>query len=162
VQKSILMFLLAVFALAIGVWTNNALKTDFSTLSGDSYKWQEFDDKWVVINYFAEWCAPCLKEIPELNDFSVYATEHQDLALFGISYDQVNEQQLIILRDKYGIDFELIKSVDSKMPNGRPKSLPATFLISPNGEVFKQLLGEQTNLQLQQKWQAAKQIYSSK
>lgn len=153
---------MAILALASGLWANNALKTDFSTLSGDSYQWREFSEKWVVVNYFAEWCAPCLKEIPELNAFAEFATEHNDLALFGISYDQVSEQQLIILRDKYGIDFELIKSVEGEMPNSRPKNLPATFLIAPNGEVFKQLLGEQSNLQLQQKWQAAKQIYARK
>jgi thiol-disulfide isomerase/thioredoxin len=151
---------MAILALVAGLWANSSLKSDFSTLSGDSYQWRDFDDQWVVVNYFAEWCAPCLKEIPELNAFSEFALGHQDLALFGISYDQVNAQQLTELRDKYGISFELIKNVTGEMPNTKPKNLPATFLIAPNGEVFRQLLGEQTNLQLQQKWLAAKQIYA--
>lgn len=160
VQKTSVIVVLGLIAAFSGVWLNSAMQKDFETLSGQPYKWSDFEDKWVVVNYFAEWCAPCIKEIPQLNAFAQFAAQHEDLSLFGVSFDDLTDTELTAIQEKYEIEFDLIKSHYQHMPNQRPKSLPATFLIAPDGQVFKQLLGEQTDLQLQQKWAAAKQIYA--
>ena len=39
---------------------------------------------WIVVNYWADWCAPCIKEIPELNDF---AKENTDILVYTFNFD---------------------------------------------------------------------------
>jgi peroxiredoxin len=148
-KKSILI-ISAMAALLSGAFSYSYFKTDFATLAGDSYRWNELRGQWVVVNYFAAWCAPCLREIPELNKFSLFATKQDNISLFGLSYDPLSDEALAELRDKYQMEFPLITSKNASMPNPRPQSLPATFIISPKGEVVKQLSGEQTNESLQQ------------
>lgn len=148
-KKSILM-IFAMAALLSGAFSYSYFKPDFETLAGDSYRWNKLRGQWVVVNYFAAWCAPCLREIPELNQFSQFADENTNISLFGVSFDPLSKEALEELRDKYQMVFPLIVSNDARMPNPRPQSLPATFIISPRGEVVKQLSGEQTNDSLQQ------------
>lgn len=147
--KNLFAIVISVVALSAGVYAFKSFQFDFETIQGEKVSWQDLRGEWVVVNYFAEWCAPCLKEIPELNDFAAHTVQQQGVKFYALSYDQVSEQELLGLQEKYAMQFPLVLTQDPKMPNQRPKSLPATFIISPEGKVIKQLLGEQTNQKLQ-------------
>ena len=149
VNKNILLIAVAIAAMVAGIWMFQKSQFDFVTLDGDKYRWQDLQGEWVVVNYFAEWCAPCLKEIPELNAFANYAAQTENVSLFAISYDALPPEELQQIKQKYDIQFDLIDSREPKMLNQQPQNLPATFIISPEGKVLKQLLGEQTNESLQ-------------
>ncbi|WP_286019484.1 TlpA disulfide reductase family protein, partial [Candidatus Venteria ishoeyi] len=41
----------------------------FEDLLGTQHKLSDYQGKWVVLNYWATWCPPCLRELPTLNDF---------------------------------------------------------------------------------------------
>lgn len=140
--KKILVLALGIMALGAGILAFNAQRPDFTTVDGTHYQWQELQGKWVVVNYFAQWCAPCLREIPQLNTF--YSQNNPQIKLFAISFDAVSAQQLTDMQQKFDIQFPLIAKVSGPLPMLRPKSLPATFLIAPDGTVAKQLLGEQS------------------
>lgn len=155
--KKLLVPLVAVASMGVGVWAFQSAQYDFETLEGDKYAWSEFEGQWVVVNYFAEWCAPCLKEIPELNGFAQFAEQNEHVSLFAVSYDALSKDELTALKQRYNMSFALIDSQAPKMLNERPKSLPATFIITPDGNVAKQLLGEQTNEKLQQVIEALNQ-----
>ncbi len=135
------MSLTAVIALLLGVWVNIAVKADFVTLEKQKYSWSSLQGKWLVVNYFAEWCVPCLREIPELNQF--HQQNKQDILLFGVSFDQVSPEQLKGLQEKYNIQFPLIAQLDTLPWLQPPSSLPTTYIIGADGEVKKQLKGEQ-------------------
>jgi hypothetical protein len=70
--------------------------------------------------------------------------------LFAISFDPASDQQLTDMQQKFDIQFPLIAKVKGPLPMLRPKSLPASFLIAPDGTVAKQLLGEQSAESLSQ------------
>lgn len=142
-QKWLLGFV-AVAALAAGILLQQSRQADFETLDGQGYQWRDLEGQWVVVNYFAEWCAPCLREVPELNAFAEYAESRDDLALFAVSFDALSEEKLREIQQKYAMQFDLIASLEPVMPNQKPQQLPATYIISPQGEVVKRVLGEQT------------------
>lgn len=145
-NKSALIYLiwsiLALIAFVAGLWASKQWSYDFKTLDGKTYKHTNLQGDIVLVNYFAEWCAPCLREIPELNEF--YHQAPDKVKLFAVSFDNLSEEELINIKSKYNIQFPLISSFDTNFAFDKPQYLPATFVIHPSGELAGQLLGEQT------------------
>lgn len=135
----------AVFAAVLGIVTHNLSRFDFQTIEGEKLEWNDMQGQWVVLNYFAEWCAPCLREVPELNEF-YHLAKAANIRLLAASYDALSYEELSQLTEKYTMEFDVIRTdPQPKMPVNKPQQLPATFLISPEGKVVKKLLGEQTS-----------------
>lgn len=137
-----LCLLLAVIAFTGGLLAYRFISYDFTTLDDKKYKHSELIDSVVVVNYFAEWCAPCLREIPELNEF--YHQAPNNVKLFAVSFDNLSDEKLREIKAKYNIEFPLVSDISTPFLFEKPQYLPATFIIKPNGELAGQLLGEQT------------------
>ncbi|MDF2177560.1 TlpA disulfide reductase family protein [Aliiglaciecola sp. CAU 1673] len=154
-RQNLIALTIGLLALGAGLVSYDWHKADFSTLGGEQYHWSELQDHYVVINYFAEWCAPCLRELPELNAFAKGIGD-KPVKLFGVSFDPLNKEALQDLATRYNIEFELVLPEPlPNLPNPMPKGLPATFIIGPDGKVARQLLGEQTSDGL---WQILTQL----
>lgn len=148
-KTGLMYFAAGAMSLAIGLGVYWHQQKDFTVLDGNTGRWQDYHGEYVVINYFAEWCVPCLREVPELNAFAQYASAESGVSLFAISFDDLDNDSLRAIRDKYNMEFDLIETAEANMPNPRPGSLPATFIIGPDGKVLTQLLGEQSSEKLQ-------------
>jgi len=138
--------LTGLFALLVGLWTQQHLKVDFTTIEGTEHRWSNSQENWTVVNYFAEWCAPCLREMPELNHF--YQQHNADIDIYAVSFDPLNKEQLIVLKQKYDIQFPIIEKLHTLPWTMPPNSLPTTYILDVHGKVQKQLKGEQSSEKL--------------
>jgi len=99
--------------------------------------------KWLVINYWAIWCAPCRKEIPELNQLAQQLAGSAEV--FAVNFDGKQGQELAKEAKELGITFTVLAQDPAPRFNlPRSTALPMTYLIAPNGELKQTLLGEQT------------------
>lgn len=114
---------------------NTDMTAEFSL---DNYK-----GKWLILNYWAEWCAPCIKEIPELNELNTAYSN--DLDVVAVNFDHIKGQALIDLAAKMKIDFHVIEQDPANILRlSRPASLPTTYLFGRDGKLYAKLVGPQT------------------
>ena len=109
----------------------------------ENFSISAYKGKWLVINYWAEWCAPCIKEIPELNELDERYSGK--LTVLAVNFDGVKGEQLQNLGNKMGIKFkQLADDPADELRLTRPMSLPTTYLFNPEGELAFKLVGPQT------------------
>jgi thiol-disulfide isomerase/thioredoxin len=104
----------------------------------------QLDGQWLVINYWAEWCAPCRTEIPELNALE-QQFKGQGARVLGVNYDALQGPALSAASAKMGIEFTVLAQDPApryQLP--RADVLPVTYIIDDKGRTRERLLGEQT------------------
>ena len=100
------------------------------------------EGRWVVINYWAEWCKPCIKEIPELNALD---RKYKQVAVLGVNYDGKTGEQLQTQITALKIDFPTLLQEPSEVLGVQlPSVLPTTLILNPDGQLVATLVGPQT------------------
>jgi thiol-disulfide isomerase/thioredoxin len=127
----LLLFIMALFATAPSV----AEIVDFMLpdLQGKTVSLSDFRGKWVIVNYWATWCPPCLDEIPEL--VSLYEENKDKLVVLGIDYEEVNNDYLREFVESQMITYPVVRMDPKPVTRlGPVTGLPTTYIISPEGE----------------------------
>ena len=132
----------AAMCLALGLSSCGPI--DFEYADGSAGRYADWRGHWVFVNYWAEWCAPCRYEIPQLNAFRAAMAGH-DAMVVGVNFDGVDGAALQGLIHRMKIEFP----VTTQDPRGRfgyemPSVLPTTVVIDPKGTVAATLVGPQT------------------
>ncbi len=116
-------------------------QVEFTFSDGQQKSLNSFKGGWVVVNYWATWCKPCIEEIPELNKLN----QSNDVIVFGVNYDGLIGEELLNEVKVLGINYDLIVVDPSEnIKIKRPSALPATALIDRNGITRTVLYGPQT------------------
>ena len=106
----------------------------------------DFKGQWIVINYWAKWCKPCLKEIPELNEFD---RKFDNVTVLGVNYDGATGDDLSQQIRDFSIEFPVLSNDPAtQLGTRRPSVLPTTLILNPQGELTATLVGPQTVLSL--------------
>ncbi|XKG39584.1 TlpA family protein disulfide reductase [Marinobacter sp.] len=122
-------------------------QTEFEKANGEPLAWESLRGDWVFVNYWAEWCKPCLEEIPELNELD----EADNITVLGVNFDGVQGQSLLNLGQKMGIEFTILAEDPAPAFNWKlPVALPATFIVNPAGELVETRFGPQTEQELRE------------
>jgi len=101
------------------------------------------DGRWLLVNYWAEWCKPCLEEIPELQAF---AAQHAARArVVMVNFDGATGDALAAQAARLGITLPMLESDPAaQLGTTRPQVLPTTLVIAPDGRLGATLIGPQT------------------
>ena len=98
--------------------------------------------QWIVINYWAKWCKPCIKEIPELNELD---QQYSQVTVLGVNYDGATGEELATQLADLGVEFAMLAEDPASSLNlPRPVVLPTTIILDPAGKHSQTLLGPQT------------------
>jgi thiol-disulfide isomerase/thioredoxin len=124
---------------------------DFSLpkLGGGELAVSDFRGQWVVLNYWATWCAPCRKEIPEL---SMMHAERADITVLGLAFEEADGADFEAFLGEFDVSYPLLQ-VDvfhPPEPFGAPKVLPTTIVLDPAGRPVKAFLGPVTRAAIEQ------------
>ncbi len=119
---------------------------DFYDVDGQGYRFSDFSGKYQVINYWATWCAPCIKEIPELIALD---ESHDNVVVFGVNFDSPEGAEAVAQIEKMKITFPVYRDDPYELLGiEQPQVLPTTVIIGPDGNVIDTLVGPQTEASL--------------
>ena len=112
--------------------------TEFSLpdLDGNLQTLAPYKGKWIIINYWATNCPPCLKEIPELERFH-QRHKDKDAVVVGVNYEDIKSSWLEDFIESVKMTYPVLRAKpDTLTPFGAIKILPTTIIISPAGELM--------------------------
>ncbi|MDD2914914.1 MAG: TlpA disulfide reductase family protein [Gallionella sp.] len=120
--------------------------TDFSLedMRGETHRLEDYRGKWVLVNFWATWCPPCLNEIPELS--SLHNThKDKDLVVIGIAIDSGSSGKVADFAKAHGISYPVVMG-NRKITRqiGELDVLPTSYLYAPNGKQVSYQAGEVT------------------
>ncbi len=118
---------------------------DFSLpqLNDELVALSDYRGQWVILNYWATWCAPCRKEIPELSELH---QQREDITVLGIAYEDIDKAMFTEFLEEFFVSYPILVAdvYQPPEPFGAPKVLPTTIILDPTGRSVKAFLGPVT------------------
>lgn len=126
---------------------------EIATLDGKGFDLAALRGKWVVLNWWATWCTPCIKEIPDLNALS----RRDDVEVLGLDFEEIERGDLDAFLAEHPIEYPVAPVDVFEPPAGFPvpRGLPLTYVVAPDGVVAKAFLGPVTRAELERVIDAA-------
>jgi thiol-disulfide isomerase/thioredoxin len=119
--------------LAAGPLAAEPVDFTLDDLDGKAVSLSDFRGKWVIVNYWATWCPPCLEEIPDL--VQLYEDNRDTLVVLGVDFEEVNTEYPREFVDSHFMTYPVVRSEPLPVtPLGPVLGLPTTYIISPEGE----------------------------
>jgi len=115
-------------------------KLQVQTVDGKTYNLAEHRGQWVVVNFWATWCGPCLQEMPEL---SALHAMRGNVEVVGLAYEDIEPAEMIEFLQKHPVTYPIaiLDPYNPPQDFATPRGLPTTYLIAPDGKVAKQFVG---------------------
>lgn len=131
----------------------DALDFSLDTLEGKPIKLSQFEGKIVVLNFWASWCPPCRKEIPDL-----IAAQNQyrsrGVEILGVAVDGDQPEKIEAFARKHGINYTIALDDGQTFEAWGGSAIPLTFFIDRQGRVRERFDGlitrEELDVRLQQ------------
>ena len=120
-----------------------SLVVDFelSDIHGKMHRLSDYRGQWVIVNFWATWCAPCLEEIPMLREIAKMEEPVQPVVI-GIDFEEIEKEPLQKFIEEFEIDYLVLLIGDTPLIPFEPlKGMPTTFVVSPEGKIVYRHVG---------------------
>jgi thiol-disulfide isomerase/thioredoxin len=138
-------------ALLLALFSNGLIAAEFRVADtvGVSHSLAQYQGKWVLVNFWATWCPPCLAEIPEFS--ALYQSrKNKDLMVLGIAVDFDDPKLVFEFAERQKMSYPLILGDDEVTAQfGKINVLPTTFLYDPKGKKVLHRIGPLTRAELE-------------
>jgi peroxiredoxin len=113
---------------------------ELENLEGKIFKSSDFKNKAVILNFWATWCVPCIKEVPELK--KAYASfKDNDVEIIAINFAETRSKVEEFV-EKHNFNFTvLLDKYGDVSQDYRVRNLPVTYIISPDGIIVDLVFG---------------------
>jgi len=114
------------------VW---AIDYELPDVNGQMQSLDQYQGKWVIVNYWATWCGTCMKELPDLVDLHEN-NKDKDIVVVGVNFETIDNEQLKSFVEKLSIPYPVLRSEPVPVTAlGKVPALPTTYIIDPAGKV---------------------------
>lgn len=138
-------FMVPILLLSGVVMAQDPIDFELTGLDGQTYRLSDYrNQQWVVVNYWATWCAPCRKEIPDLSSLH---DSRDDVTVLGLAFEELDPEDFRAFLVDYPASYPILL-VDTFNPPedlGAPLALPTTYLVNFEGKRVETWLGPVTS-----------------
>lgn len=107
---------------------------ELSTIAGPKVKLADLRGKVVLIDFFASWCEPCMKELPELEKLHKELAE-RGVVVLGINIDR-ERKNAVELVSRFKLSFQVLLDPESKVAEKYdPPKMPSSYVVDSSGVV---------------------------
>ncbi|VAX22881.1 hypothetical protein MNBD_NITROSPINAE01-767 [hydrothermal vent metagenome] len=122
-------------AKTLAVGSSKAMDFTLPSLDGEMVSLSGLRGKWVMLNFWATWCGPCVVEIPMLNNL-YKKLKKENFEILAVNIENLSDEKIKTFVSDLAMSFPVLldKSQEIQRLYGI-KSLPYTYIIDPDGNV---------------------------
>jgi thiol-disulfide isomerase/thioredoxin len=113
-------------------------------MDGVVYNQDNTSGKYLIINFWATWCPPCLKEIPAFVNF--YNQHSAKVEILGLNYEGMDIEAVNSFKKRFNVNYPIILFAGSNEQEyskfGNLVGMPTTLIYNPDGELLHTFIGE--------------------
>lgn len=134
------MFRRVILAALLGLMSASVMAFSLTDSQGKVHRLADYKGKWILVNFWATWCPPCLEEIPDL--VALHENRKNNLVVIGIALYYRDPKQVLDFADQMMISYPIVLGNHAMTAQiGPVRGLPMTYLYDTQGKLVAQNVG---------------------